>query len=96
MRPIGDHIVLTPIEDDTTITTASGAKLYKPDSSMEKPNKGEVVAVGEGRIMTDGTLRPITLKPGDKVLFSKYAGSDFKLDNTLYLVISYDDIVVVL
>lgn len=94
MKPMGDHVVVTLIEDDKFVTLASGLVLEKPDTALDKPNRGEVMSVGEGRFLPDGTLRPIPLAIGDKVLFSKYAGSDFKLDNTLYLVISYDDILV--
>ena len=96
MRPIGDHLIVTLINEDATITTDSGIVFAVPDTALDKPNRGEVVAVGEGRILPDGTLRPIPLKTGDRILFSRYAGSDFKLDNVIYLVLSFDDILAIL
>jgi chaperonin GroES len=94
MQAIGDHIVVTLIEEDKFITTESGVVFEKPDASLDKPNRGLVVALGEGRLLANGTLRPVPLVVGDKVLFSKYAGADFKLDNVLYLVLSTDDVLV--
>lgn len=92
MQAIGDHIIVSLIEDDRIIKTESGIEFAVPDTSLDKPNRGKIVALGEGRPMPDGSPRPIPLAIGDKILFSKYAGSDFKLNNTLYLVLSYDDI----
>ena len=101
MRPIGDHIVVTTIEDDKKLKTLSGVELYLPDVVGDKPNRGVIVAVGEGRVLPDGSLRPINIKKGETVLFSKYAGNVFHLVDSTgarreYLSISYDDILVVL
>lgn len=101
MYPMGDHLVVTLIEEDKTIRTKSGVEFFVPDSAQDKPNRGEVVAVGEGRVLPDGTLRGIKLKPKDRILFSKYAGNPFSLVDGEgvkrdYLSISYDDVLVVI
>lgn len=95
MKPIGDHVLVTPIAEDTTVKHGT-LELVIPDTAQDKPNRGTVVSVGEGRIGSDGKLRPIKLKKGEKVLFSKYAGNEFRLGETQYIILSYDDILVVL
>jgi chaperonin GroES len=92
IQPIGDHILVIPIPEDKEMKHGT-LTLVVPETAQDKPNRGTVVAVGEGRIV-DGKLRPINLKPGQKVLFSKYAGNDFRLGETSYIVISHDDILV--
>lgn len=96
MKPVGDHVLVTPIPEESEFIGKSGVKLYIPDSAKDKPNRGVVVSVGDGRILNDGKIRPIKLKKDQKVLFSKYAGNEFTLDNTPYIILSYDDILVVL
>lgn len=99
--PIGDHIVVSLIPEDSEVKLESGLIIAIPETAQDKPNRGVVVAVGEGRILPNGTLRPIKLKVGQKVLFSKYAGSTFTLADERgireeYLVVSYDDLLVTL
>ncbi len=95
MRPVGDHVLVTPIPEDDELVHGT-LRLVLADTAKDKPNRGVVVSVGEGRILPDGTIRPIGLKAGDRLLFSKYAGNEFDRGGETYLVISYDDILVVL
>src|SRR2546423_9615627 len=91
LRPLGDRVVLKPVERDDT--TKSGIVL--PDTAKEKPQEGMVEAVGTGRILDNGTKVPMELSVGDKVLYAKYAGNEFKLDETEYLIISEKDVLAV-
>ena len=91
LRPIGDHVLVTPIPEETRI-----GSFVIPDTAQDKPQRGTVVAVGEGRLDVHGVLRPILLKTGDKILFSKYAGNEFKNEGEPYIILSYDDILVIL
>ncbi len=95
MRPVGDHVLVTPIPEDTTMKHGT-LELVIPDKAQDKPQRGTVVSVGEGRHGSDGKLRPIKLEAGQKVLFSKYAGNDFALGEDKFIILSYDDILVVL
>jgi chaperonin GroES len=70
--------------------------LYIPDSAKEKPQEGEVVAVGKGKRLEDGTVVPLDLKAGDRILFGKYSGSDIKLDGEEYLIMREDEVLGVL
>ena len=88
IRPLQDRIIVERIEGDEK--TASG--LYIPDSAKEKPQQGRVVAVGKGRVREDGSLQPLDLKKGDRILFGKYSGSDIKLDNSEYLIMREEDV----
>lgn len=97
MKPIGDHILISPIPEDSELVGPKGTlKLVKAESNKDKPDRGTVISVGKGRILPDGTVRKIELKAGDKVLFSKYAGNSFMIGNDEFLVVSYDDIIVLL
>ncbi|MCX6023056.1 MAG: co-chaperone GroES [Chloroflexi bacterium] len=86
--PLGDRIVVKTIEEERT--TASG--LVLPDTSKERPQEGEVVAVGSGRITDEGRRLPIDLAAGDRVLFARYAGTEIKQDGTEYLILREADI----
>jgi chaperonin GroES len=93
IEPYGDRILVKRIEDDTE-KTAGG--LFIPDSAKEKPQQGEVLAIGEGKI-SDGKLIPIKVKVGDRVLFGKYSGSDVpKAFGDEYLLIRDDEVLAVL
>ena len=87
-RPLHDRVVVRRIEEDTK--TAGG--IIIPDTAKEKPQQGEVVAVGNGKRGEDGKVYPIDLKVGDKVLFGKYAGSEVKLEGEDFLIMREDDI----
>jgi chaperonin GroES len=80
--------------DDDTEKTAGG--LFIPDSAKEKPQQGEVVAVGQGKRNEDGKLIPLDVKAGDRILFGKYSGSDIKIDNNEYLIMREDEVLGVL
>jgi len=90
-RPLNDRILVKRIEAETR--TAGG--LIIPDSAKEKPLEGEVIATGPGRRMDDGTLRPIPLKAGDRILFGKYAGDEIKLDGSDHVIVREDDVLAV-
>jgi chaperonin GroES len=87
-KPLRDRVLVKYSEEAER--TAGG--LYIPDTAKEKPQKGEVVAVGPGRITDDGKLQPISVKVGDVVLFDKYSGSKVTMDNVEYLIIREEDI----
>jgi len=88
IKPLQDRVLVKRLEAEEK--TASG--LYIPDSAKEKPQEGEVVAVGPGKVLEGGNKIELTVKVGDKVLFSKYAGTDIKLDGEEYLIMREDDI----
>ena len=89
IRPLHDRVIVKRLEEERK--TASGIVI--PDSAAEKPEQGEVKAVGKGKVMEDGKVRPIDVKVGDKVLFGKYSGQEFKLDGQDYLHMREDDII---
>ena len=93
IRPLHDRIVVKRI-DESADKTASG--LYIPDSAKEKPQEGEVVAVGNGKRNDDGKIQPLELKAGDRILFGKYSGSDIKLDGVEYMIMREDEVLGVL
>jgi len=88
IRPLHDRILVRRMKEDEK--TAGG--LYIPDTAKEKPQKGEVVATGNGRVNEDGKVFPLEVKKGDKVLFSKYAGTDLKLGSDEFLMITETDV----
>jgi chaperonin GroES len=91
LRPLGDRVVIQPIEREEM--TKSGIVL--PDTAKEKPQEGKVLAVGPGRILDDGKREQIDVKKGDKVLYAKYAGTEFKVDGEELLIVSQKDILAV-
>ncbi|MGO4222503.1 co-chaperone GroES [Lysobacter sp. TAF61] len=92
IKPLYDRVVIKRMEEEKM----SAGGIVIPDSATEKPIKGEVVAVGGGKVLDNGTVRPTSVKVGDKVLFGKYSGTEVKLDGTEYLVVKEDDIFAVL
>lgn len=88
IRPLQDRILIKRLESESQ--TASG--IIIPDNAKEKPQEGEVVAVGNGKVMTDGALHKPDVKVGDKVMFSKYAGSEIKIDGFEHLILREDDL----
>jgi chaperonin GroES len=91
IRPLHDRVVIKRIEAERT--TASGIVI--PDSAGEKPDQGEVIAVGNGKILEDGSVRALDVKVGDRVLFGKYAGQTVKVDGEDVLVAREEDILAV-
>jgi chaperonin GroES len=92
IRPLYDRILVKRIEEQNK--TAGG--LFIPDSAKEKPQEALVVAVGNGKVQDNGSLRKLEVKAGDKVLFSKYSGNEIKIDGTEHLILREDDILAVL
>jgi chaperonin GroES len=88
LRPLGDRVVIEPIPREDM--TKSGIVL--PDTAKEKPQEGKVIAVGPGKTLDDGKREAIDVNPGDKVLYAKYAGTEFKLDGEDLLIVSQKDI----
>jgi len=92
IRPLHDRILVRRMKEDDK--TAGG--IIIPDTAKEKPQKGEVVATGNGRVSEDGKTFPLEVKAGDKVLFSKYAGTDLKFNGEEYLMITESDVLGIL
>lgn len=88
LRPLGERVIVKAVDQEEK--TASG--IYLPDSAKEKPNQGEVLAVGPGRIAEDGKTVAMNVKVGDRVLYGKYSGQEVKIDGVEYLIIKESDI----
>ncbi|PIU00358.1 MAG: co-chaperone GroES [Bdellovibrionales bacterium CG10_big_fil_rev_8_21_14_0_10_45_34] len=88
VRPLHDRLLVRRMAEDEK--TAGG--LFIPDTAKEKPFRGEVIAVGKGRVTEDGKVLPLEVREGDKVLFSKYSGTELKFDGQEYLMIREDDV----
>ena len=88
VKPIGDNILVKRVGAETV----SKGGIVIPDSAKEKPQEGEIVAVGNGKVLENGTKQQLDVKVGDKVLFSKYAGTEVKLDGDEYTIMREDDI----
>jgi chaperonin GroES len=88
IRPLQDRILVKRIDEEETTTGG----IIIPDSAKEKPQEGKVVAVGNGRVADDGTLRPLDVKKGDKILFGKYGGTEVNVEGEEHLIIREDDI----
>ena len=91
LRPLGDRIVIQPTPREEM--TKSGIVL--PDTAKEKPQEGSVLAVGPGRVLDDGKRESVDVKVGDKVLYAKYAGTEFKIDENELLIVSQKDILAI-
>lgn len=91
IRPLHDRVIVKRWEEEKT----SPGGIVIPDSATEKPIKGEVVAVGNGKILENGEMRALDLKVGDKILFGKYSGTEVKVDDDELLVMREDDIMAV-
>lgn len=91
IRPLHDRIVVKRTAEDTT----SSGGIMIPDSAAEKPSKGEVIAVGNGKLLDNGKTLALDTKVGDNVLFAKYSGTEVDIDNEKYLVMREDDVMAV-
>ncbi len=92
IRPLHDRVIVKRVEEETT--TAGGIVL--PGSAAEKPSEGEVLAVGNGKLLENGDIRPLDVKVGDRVLFGKYSGTEVKVDGEEVIVMREDDIMGIL
>lgn len=92
LKPIADHVVIRPLEAEDR--TPGGIVL--PDTAKEKSTKGEVVAVGSGRVLPNGKVVPPAVKAGDQVLYSKYAGSEVKIEGKEYKIVQESEILAVI
>jgi chaperonin GroES len=92
LKPLYDRVVVKPIEAEEM----SAGGIVIPDNAKEKPTKGEVVAVGEGKALDNGSVRAPKVKVGDKVIYGQYAGSSYKLEGVEYKIVREDDILAVL
>jgi chaperonin GroES len=88
IRPLHDRVIVKRMEEDRT----SPGGIVIPDTAAEKPIQGEVVAVGKGKLLENGDIRPLDVKAGDRVLFGKYSGTEVKLDGKELLVMREEDI----
>ncbi len=88
MRPLHDRVLIKRIEEQETIRGG----IIIPDSAKEKPQEGEVIAIGSGKRLEDGTILPLELQEGDRVLFGKYSGTEIKLDDVDYLILKEDEV----
>ena len=92
IRPLYDRIVVKRVEEKETKVGG----LFIPDSAKEKPQEGEVIAVGQGKRTDEGKLIPLDVKAGDRILFGKYSGSDIKIDGEEYLIMREDEVLGIL
>lgn len=92
VRPLHDRLLVRRL--DEADTTAGG--IIIPDTAKEKPQRGEIVATGNGRVTEDGKVLPLEVKVGDKILFSKYAGTELKLEGTEFLMMREEDVLGIL
>jgi len=91
LRPIGEKVIAQRI--GSVEKTKSG--LYLPDTAQEKPQEGKVIAVGSGRTLKNGKVVPPAVKPGDRIIFGKYSGSEIKVDDKEYVFLNEDDILAI-
>jgi chaperonin GroES len=92
IRPLYDRIVVKRLEEEETLQSG----IIIPDSAKEKPQKGEVFAVGQGKRLENGNLVPLDVKAGDRILFGKYSGSEIKIDGQEYIIMREDEVLGVL
>jgi chaperonin GroES len=92
IRPLHDRVIIQRLEAETR----SAGGIVIPDSAAEKPIRGKVVAVGKGKILENGNVRPLDVKVGDHILFGKYSGTEVKVDGEDYLVMREEDVMAVL
>ena len=88
IRPLHDRVLIRRVDEQEQVRGG----IIIPDTAKEKPQQGEVIAIGDGKINEDGTRRPLDVTPGDRVLFGKYSGSEVKFDGQEYLIMREDEI----
>ncbi|MFN3322268.1 MAG: co-chaperone GroES [Bryobacteraceae bacterium] len=92
IRPLHDRVLVKRIEEAESVRGG----IVIPDTAKEKPQQGEVIAVGDGKLLENGERVPVDVKPGDRILFGKYSGSDVKIEGVEYLIVREDEILGVL
>jgi chaperonin GroES len=92
IRPLHDRVIVKRLEEERT----SPGGIVIPDSAAEKPVQGKIIAVGKGKILEDGQVRPLDVKVGDKILFGKYSGTEVKVDGDELLVMREEDVMAVI
>ena len=92
VRPLHDRLLVRRIEEKETVRGG----IIIPDSAKEKPQEGEVIAVGNGKVLDNGTKVALDVKAGDKILFGKYSGTDIKIDGEEYLILREDEVLAVI
>ena len=92
IQPLGDRVLVKPVESKEV----KRGGIIIPDTAKEKPQEGEVVAVGKGKMTEDGKILPMDVKPGDRILYGKYSGSEIKIDEVEHLIMHQDDILGIL
>ncbi len=92
IKPLQDRVIVKRLDEKETVRGG----IIIPDSAKEKPMEGEIIAVGGGKVKEDGTKQPLDVKKGDRVLFSKYAGTEVKIDGVEYLIMREDDVLGIL
>jgi chaperonin GroES len=88
IRPLQDRVIVKRVAEEEK----SKGGIIIPDTAKEKPQEGKVVAVGKGKVLEDGKVRPLDVKAGDRILFGKYSGSEIKMDGEEHLILREDDI----
>jgi chaperonin GroES len=88
LRPLHDRVIIKRLEEEKV----SAGGIVIPDSAAEKPIRGEVIAAGNGKILEDGKVRPLDIKAGDTILFSKYAGTEVKIEGEDHLILREEDV----
>ena len=91
LKPLGDRVVIEHVDQNEK----SSGGVFLPDTAKEKPQEGIVRAVGTGRVTDDGKTLAMNVKPGDRVIYSKYSGSEVKVDGTEYLIVSEKDVLAI-
>jgi len=89
LRPLHDHVLIKRIEEQETVKGG----IIIPDTAKEKSQEGEVIGVGTGKMLENGSITPLEVKQGDRILFGKYSGTEIKLENQDYLILREDEII---
>ncbi len=93
LRPLGDHIIVKPMEEEEEVKKGG---IIIPDTAKEKPQRGEVIAVGPGKILDNGQKKQMEVKVGDKIIHQKYGGTEIKIDDVEYIIMNEEDILAVI
>ena len=96
IKPLGDRVLIEPLSEDEKAKKTKGGILIPDTADKEKPQEGKVVAVGDGKVLENGKLQPLSVKAGDRVLFSKYGPNEIKIKGTEYLIAKEEDILAIL